>query len=414
MNIYLFVILAVLIGKSILEITVEVLNLRHLSPRLPEEFEGYYDPGRYQKSQDYLRETTRQGLLEELLFTPLTVLFILCGGFNLVDRFARGFNLPLIPTGLIFAGVIVAAFFLLRLPFSIYRTFVIEERYGFNRTTPRTFIIDLLKTILIAVILGGGVFSLVLWFFQKTGSFAWLYCWLAVEGFQLFILFIAPVTLLPLFNRFIPLEEGELRGAIEAYAAGQAFRLQGIYKMDGSRRSSKSNAFFTGFGRFRRIALFDTLIEKLQVDELVAVLAHEVGHFRKKHIWKTFFLSLATSGLMFFILSRFLDSAGLFAAFRMDNISIYAGLFIFGFLYAPISLIFSILSAFFSRRHEYEADAFAARTASAEALISGLKKLSVDHLANLSPHPLKVFLDYSHPPILERVRALRGSTGSDR
>jgi len=331
MNIYLFIILAVLIGKSILEITVEVLNLRHLSPRLPEEFEGYYDPGRYQKSQDYLRETTRQGLLEELLFTPLTVLFILCGGFNLVDRFARGFNLPLIPTGLIFAGVIVAAFFLLRLPFSIYRTFVIEERYGFNRTTPRTFIIDLLKTILLAVILGGGVFSLVLWFFQKTGSFAWLYCWLAVEGFQLFILFIAPVTLLPLFNRFIPLEEGELRGAIEAYAAGQAFRLQGIYKMDGSRRSSKSNAFFTGFGRFRRIALFDTLIEKLQVDELVAVLAHEVGHFRKKHIWKTFFLSLATSGLMFFILSRFLDSAGLFAAFRMDNISIYAGLFIAAF-----------------------------------------------------------------------------------
>ena len=407
MNIYLVIILTVLIGKAVLEITVESLNLRCLSPHLPKEFEGFYDQDRYRTSQVYLRDNTRLGIIEELIVTPLTIVFILGGGFNLVDRFARGFNLTLIPTGLIFAGVLLAAFFLLQLPFSVYRTFVIEERYGFNRTTPRTFIIDLVKSILLAVILGGGIFALVIWFFQKTGSFAWLYCWLAVEVFQLFILFIAPVTILPLFNKFIPLEEGDLRGAIEDFAAAQDFRLQGIYKMDGSRRSSKSNAFFTGFGRFRRIALFDTLIEKLQVNELVAVLAHEVGHYRRKHIWKSFFLSLVTTGLMFFILSLFLDNPRLFAAFRLDNISIYAGLFIFGFLYAPISLLFSLLSAFLSRRHEYEADAFAARTSSPAALISGLKRLSVDHLANLTPHPLKVFLSYSHPPILERIRALQ-------
>lgn len=414
MNIYLLIILVILIGKAILEITVELLNLRHLSSCLPDEFAGYYEPERYKKSQAYLRETTRLGIVEELIFTPLTILFILGGGFNLVDRIARGCSPALIPAGLIFAGLLLAAFFLLQLPFSIYRTFVIEERYGFNRTTPRTFIIDLVKTILLAVILGGGIFALVIWFFQRTGSFAWIYCWLAVETFQLFILFIAPVTILPLFNKFIPLQDGELRGAIEDYARAQNFKLQGVYKMDGSRRSSKSNAFFTGFGRFRRIALFDTLIEKLRVKELVAVLAHEVGHYRKKHIWKSFFLSLATTGLMFFLLSLFLHNSLLFAAFRMENISIYAGLFIFGFLYAPVSLIFSILSAFLSRRHEYEADAFAARTSSPEALIGGLKKLSVDHLANLTPHPLKVFLGYSHPPILERIRTLRGRSGQDR
>jgi len=408
MNAYLVFILTILIGSYILDVIVEILNIRHLKTELPEEFAGYYDAEKYQTAQRYLKENTWFGIITDTIFTPITIAFILLGGFNYVDTLARNFNFGPIPTGLIFSGILLLASQLLHIPFSVYGTFVIEEKYGFNRTTVKTFILDILKGWLLTAIIGGIVFSVILWFFEKAGTWAWLYCWGAVTAIQLFLTFIAPVVIMPLFNKFIPLEDGELKSVIEAYARAQAFKMKGVFKMDASRRSTKSNAYFTGFGRFRRIVLFDTLIEKHTVDELVSVLAHEMGHYRKKHILTSILISIATTGLMFCILSLFINNTGLFAAFRMEHASVYASLLFFGFLYAPIEMLLSIAGTMLSRKHEYEADAYSVTTyRKPEAMITALKKLSVDNLSNLTPHPLKVFLSYGHPPVLERIQAIR-------
>lgn len=388
---------------------VEKLNLGSVSTLLPKEFEGFYDAQKYKKSQKYLKEQTKFGLSKDAIFTGLIVIFILCGGFNFVDSIARGFRLNPIFTGLAFAGILLLALQILGIPFSIYHTFVIEEKYGFNKTTPKTFILDILKSWALLAIIGGTVFAGVLWFFAAAGKWAWVYCWAGVTLFQLFLAFIAPVVILPIFNKFTPLEDGELKKAIEEYAKKENFKMKGVFKVDASRRSTKSNAFFIGFGRFRRIGLFDTLIEKHTVPEIVSVLAHEIGHYKKRHYLKNLLLSIISSGLMFFILSFFINNPGLFAAFKMQNLSIYASFVFFGFLYTPINMIFSILASFLSRRREHQADKFAVTTYhEKEAFITSLKKLTVDNLGNLTPHPLKVFLEYSHPPILKRIEAIRG------
>lgn len=406
--VFLVIILAILIGEYLLNLIVETKNVRFLRTDLPDEFSGYYDRGKYRKSQEYLKENTRFGFITDSIATPVTIAFILFGGFNLIDQFARSFHLSTIPTGLIFAAVLMLASQIVAIPFSIYSTFVIEEKYGFNKTTPRTFVLDILKTWVLAAVIGGILFSAVLWFFEEAGPWAWAYCWIAVTLFQVFLLFVAPVVIMPIFNKFTPLEDGELRKAIEEYAKKQDFKLKGVFTMDGSKRSTKSNAFFTGFGRFRRIVLFDTLIEKQTKDELVSVLAHEMGHYKKKHILKSIVISIFTTGLMFYILSIFINNRELFAAFQMQHTSIYASLFFFGFLYAPIDMILSVFGNMLSRRHEYEADGYAVATyRKPQSMITALKKLSVDNLSNLTPHPLKVFLTYSHPPVLERIRAIR-------
>ena len=408
MNPYLIFILVILIGSYVLELVLDFLNVRYLKTDLPGEFEGYYAGEKYKKSQNYLRENTRFGMIIDTIMTPIVIIFILAGGFNAVDRFARSFQLGSIPTGLIFAGVLILAYHVIHIPFSIYGTFIIEEKYGFNKTTVKTFVLDILKTWFLVAIIGSILLSLVLWFFEKAGGGAWLYCWAATVVFQIFLLFIAPVTIMPLFNKYRLLGEGELKRAIEDYARSQDFKMKGIYTMDGSRRSTKSNAFFTGFGKFRRIVLFDTLLEKHSVEELVSVLAHEMGHYKRKHILKSILISILTAGLMFFILSMFLNNRELFAAFKMDNTSIYASLFFFGFLYTPIEMILSIFGNILSRRHEYEADDFSVETyGEPDAMIAALKKLSVENLSDLTPHPLKVFLSYSHPPVLERIKAIR-------
>lgn len=408
MNIYLIVILAIIAVEYVLDLIVENLNLKHASPDLPKEFEGFYDREKYRQSQSYLKENTRFCLIKNTFFTIVTIVFILAGGFNLVDQIARSFAQGEILIGLAFAGILGLASRLLSIPFRVYRIFVIEEKYGFNKTTVKTFISDILKGLILSAIIAGVVLAGIIWFFQAAGSFAWLYCWIGITVFQLFLVFIAPVVIMPLFNKFIPLEEGELKSAIQNYAKSQNFALAGIFKMDASRRSTKSNAFFTGFGRFRRIALFDTLIQKHTTDELVSILAHEIGHYKKKHFIKGLILSILTTGLMLFILSFFIKNPGLFGAFKMQNLSIYASLIFFGFLYSPINLFFGIFANIFSRKHEYEADSFAANTyKKPDAYILALKKLSVDNLSNLTPHPLKVFLDYTHPPVLKRIGAIR-------
>lgn len=407
MNIYLIIILAILIGEYILELIVESLNVRCASPVLPKEFEGYYDAEKYKKAQDYLKEGTNFKLIKETLFTFIIAVFIIAEGFNFVDRLVRSFNFGHILTGLIFAGILLLASQILGIPFLVYHTFVIEERYGFNRTTVKTFILDIIKNWTLGAVIGGIIFAGVIWFFDKMGSWAWVYCWIGVTLFQLFLIFIAPITIMPLFNKFIPLEPSALKDAIENYADSQNFKMKGVFKMDASRRSAKSNAFFAGFGKYRRVALFDTLIERQSSAELVSVLAHEIGHYKKGHILKRIVLSIVTTGLMFFILSFFINNEGLFSAFKMEETSIYASLVFFNFLYIPINLALSVFTNAISRKHEYEADEFSVRTyKKPEAMILALKKLSVDNLINLTPHPLKVFLYYSHPPVLKRIETI--------
>lgn len=408
MNIYLMIILFILIGNYLLDIVLETLNVRHVKTELPKEFVGYYDAEKYKKAQNYLKENTRFGIITDTITTPILLVFILLGGFNFVDQIARNFQFGSILTGLIFAGILMFASQIISIPFSIYSTFVIEEKYGFNRTTVKTFILDILKSWLLTVIIGGSIFLVILWFFNKAGDWAWVYCWIAVVLFQIILTFIAPIVIMPLFNKFFPLEDGELKTGIENYAKSQHFKMKGVFKMDASKRSTKSNAFFTGFGKFRRIVLFDTLIKKHTVDELVSVLAHEMGHYKKKHILKSILISIITTGLMFFILSLFINNQGLFSAFKMQHTSIYASLFFFAFLYTPINMVISIFSNILSRKHEYEADTYAVTTyGKPESMISALKKLTVDNLSNLTPHPLKVFLNYSHPPVLERIQSMR-------
>jgi STE24 endopeptidase len=412
MNIYFIIIISVLIGSYVANVLIEQLNIRHSTNEVPKEFEGYYNAATYEKSQIYLKETSRFGIAVDTIFTLLTIAFIVFGGFNFIDRIARSCKGGDYISGLIFAGILLIASDLLHIPFSAYATFVLEEKYGFNRTTVKTFILDILKTWLLTGVIGGSIYVIIIWFFEKTGGLAWLYCWGAVTLIQICLQFIAPAVILPLFNKFVPLSEGALKNAIENYARTQNFKLQGVFMVDGSRRSDKTNAFFTGFGKFRKIALFDTLIEKHSVDELVAILAHEIGHYKQKHIIKHLFISIITSCIMFFILSLFINNRELFEAFHMEKVSVYASLFFFGFLYAPIEMLLAIFSNTISRKHEFEADTYAINThKKPEALILALKKLCVNNLSNLTPHPLKVFLTYSHPPVLARIKNIKKQCG---
>jgi len=410
MNSYFIIIIAILIAHYAVDLIVDLLNLSVISEKLPAEFKEWYDHEKYSKSQRYLKETTRFGIISATFSTITTLIFVILGGFNLVDGWARNIcGEGDIVTGLVFMAILMAASQIISLPFSLYSTFVIEERYGFNRTTLKTFVLDMLKGILLTVVLGGPILALILGLFDKAGSLAWLWCWIAVTLIQIFMMFIAPYVIMPLFNKFTPLEDGELRQTVENYANQQNFAMRGIFTMDGSKRSSKSNAFFTGFGKSRRIVLFDTLIEKHSVSELLAIIAHEMGHYKKHHIQKMIVQSIVIMGLTFFLMSLCIGNQNLFDAFKMENPpTIYAALVFFGFLYTPISMVLGVIGSAISRRHEYEADAYAVETVGESApMIDGLKRLTVENLGNLTPHPINVILNYSHPPVLDRIRAIK-------
>ncbi len=408
MNIYAVIIVLALAVNYLLNLVSDLLNLKALQKTLPDEFRDVYDAEKYKKAQEYTRVRTRFGLITSTFSLLILMAFWFAGGFNWVDQFVRDFGYGTIVTGLFFVGILILVQTFISLPFSIYSTFVIEERFGFNKTTPGTFAADRLKGLMLTVVLGGPLLALVIGIFEFFGTVAWLYAWVVVILFTLFVQFIAPTWIIPLFNKFTPLEDGDLKKAILDYAEKVSFPLQGIYKIDGSRRSSKSNAFFTGFGKNKRIALFDTLIENHSVPELVAVLAHEVGHYKKKHIPKNMIISFLHTGVMLYLLSLFIQVPGLHEAFYMEDISVYAGLLFFGLLYSPIEMILSVVMQVFSRKHEFEADRYAAdTTGDPESMVSVLKKLSADNLSNLTPHEFHVFLNYSHPPVLQRIRAIR-------
>lgn len=410
MNIYAIIIVAALAVDYLLNMTADILNLKAMKKEIPEDFESVYDEKDYRKSQEYTRERTKFGLFTSTFDLILLFAFWFSGGFNWLDEFVRSFGYNNLINGLLFIGILTVAKSVISLPFSLYSTFVIEQKFGFNNTSIGTFFADLLKGLGLGVVIGLPILALILWVFQTLGEWAWLYGWIAVTVFSLVMQYVAPRWIMPLFNKFEPLEDEELREMIMNYAEKVKFSLTNIFVMDGSKRSSKSNAFFTGFGKQKRVALFDTLIEKHTKKELLLVLAHEIGHYKHKHIIKNMVISTLHTGVLFFLLGIFLNDPALFEAFYMDEMSVYAGLLFFGMLYTPVEMILGLGMNALSRKHEFEADAFAAQTTGdAESMIQALKKLSKDNLSNLTPHPFYVFLHYSHPPVRERIQALSHS-----
>ncbi len=408
MNLYAVVILLTLLVGYLLNLVADILNLRALALEVPDELEGLYDQEAYRTSQHYMRVRTRFSWIADIWGLGLTLVFWFVGGFQALDQLVRGWALGSIGSGLVYIGILIAGKALLSLPFQLYSTFVIEARFGFNQTSWRTFCTDRLKALGLMIVLGVPLLAGLLAFFIYAGPYAWLYCWVAVTLFSLGLQFIAPTWIMPLFNTFTPLAAGELREAILTYAQTVKFPIDDVYVMDGSKRSSKSNAFFTGFGRHKRIALFDTLIEVHTVSELLSVVAHEVGHYKKRHIAKNMVLGIIQTGVMFYVLSIFLHHPGLFDAFYMAQPSVYAGLIFFGMLYAPVDMLVSIGMQMVSRRYEYEADRFAVETVgNPSAMGNALKKLAVHNLSNLTPHPFYVFLHNSHPPIWQRLQAIQ-------
>jgi STE24 endopeptidase len=409
MNWIAWTILIFLTADFMLHLVADRLNLKAISDEIPLAFRSAFDPQQYRQSQAYLRTNTRFGLMVAGADLILLLIFWFGGGFTMVDRWTRSFGWGPLGTGLVYIGILVGLKAAVDQLFSLYATFVIEVRFGFNRTTLATWIKDRFKALVLAMIIGIPLLAGVLAFFQYTGQNAWLWCWVLITLFTIGVQFIAPTWIMPLFNRFNPLEPGELKTAILAYARSIGFSLDDIYVMDGSKRSSKSNAFFTGFGRHRRIVLFDTLIAAHPIEELVAVLAHEMGHYRLKHILKMMVMGILQTGVLLYLMSLVIHTPPLFAAFYVHQPSVYAGLVFFGLLYAPLDFFLGLVMQKISRRHEYAADRFAAVTTGRTApLIAALKKLSVNNLSNLSPHPFYVLLNYSHPPVLRRIAALEG------
>ncbi len=403
-----YLIIAFITARYLFALYVDHLNLKALDANLPEEFKDVYDREKYRRSQDYLRVNTCFDAFSGAVNLIVTLTFLWFKGPGWLNRLVGGWSESWLWRGLAYGAFIYCVVLLIALPFSIYHTFVIEERFGFNKTNVKTFVTDQLKSLLLTVLIAVPVYLGVLWFFQRF-ELGWLWAWCMLTIFSLLIMYIAPVWIMPLFNKFTPLDpEGELSHAIRRMCAKAEFAIKGVFIMDGSKRSSKSNAFFTGLGRNKKIALFDTLIERHTTEELVAVLAHEIGHYKKRHVLQMMLTSFASSALMLFLLGLFLKSPLVFEAFGVEGEPVHAGLFIFGFVYAPLNFVISIFQSVLSRRNEYEADRFAAEiTGQPQVMIDALKKLCADNLSNLTPHPLKVFLEYSHPPVLHRVQALR-------
>lgn len=390
----------------------DVLNLRALAPAPPAEFRDVLAPERYHRVHAYTRARTRFGLLASTVQLLVLLAFWLAGGFGWLDRVVRDLGLGPVPTGLLFVGGLALAQAAVSLPFALWSTFVIEQRFGFNRTTVATFIADRAKGALLALVLGAPLLAAVLWLFETAGAAAWLWAWGVSAAAVIVLQFVAPAWLLPLFSRFTPLAPGGLRDAIIAYGREVGFPLADVYVVDGSRRSTKANAFFTGFGRQRRIALFDTLIEKLDPLAIVAVVAHEVGHWRLGHVPQGIALAVVHLGVLCALLQAVLGAPALFATFGIARPSPGAALVVVIILLTPVELVLSVLLHAWSRRNERAADRFAVETTGdGPALARGLKRLSADSLANLTPHALAVWLEYSHPPVLERIRTLDPSPG---
>ena len=408
MYIIILIILSTLIIDFSINVFADFLNLKNMKETVPKEFIGIYKDDQYKKSQKYLKACTQFGVISSIFDIILFLGFWFLKGFSFFDAIVRSWDFGSILTGILYIGILVLLKTIVCLPLVIYSTFGIEQKFGFNQTTLFLFAVDLIKSFLISAILGIIFLWGILCFFEYAGNQAWLMCWIGSTIFFFGVQYIVPTWILPIFNKFTPLENGDLRNSIMNYAKSINFSLDNIFVMDGSKRSLKSNAFFVGFGKNKRIVLFDTLIKKHSINELVSILAHEMGHFKKKHILKRLVIGIFQMGLIFFLMSLFISHQGLFDAFFMEQKSIYAGLIFFSIIYSSLDFFISIIMKIISRKDEYEADKFAVQTIeNKEDIINALKKLSAHNLSNLFPHDFYVFLNYSHPSILDRIKTIR-------
>ena len=402
-----YIIIAILVISFLIDQALDFLNAKHFNDPLPVELQDVFDEEEYKKSQRYKKERYKFGILTSAISLIATLLFFFLDGFAFVDGLARSESSNEIIIALVFFGIIMIASDILSTPFSYYSTFVIEEKYGFNKTTKKTFFLDKLKGWLMGAVIGGIILGAIIWFYQSTGKNFWLYAWGIITVFTIFVNLFYAKLIVPLFNKQSPLEDGSLRSKIEEYASKVGFTLDKIFVIDGSKRSTKANAYFSGFGSEKRVTLYDTLIKDLDEEEIVAVLAHEIGHYKRNHIIINLFAAILTTGFTLWLLSLFIGNPVLSEALHVSKPSFHIGLIAFGVLYSPISGVTSLLMNYLSRKFEYQADNFAKETFAALPLISGLKKLSKNSLSNLTPHPLYVFAHYSHPTLLQRFRNLK-------
>lgn len=402
-----YAIIAILIISFVIDQILDFLNAKHFNDPLPLELQDVFDEAEYKKSQRYKKERYDFGIFSATISLIATLLFFFLDGFAFVDSLARTFSNNEIIVALVFFGIIMIASEIVSTPFSYYSTFVIEEKYGFNKTSRKTFFFDKLKGWAMGAIVGGILLSAIIWFYQSIGKNFWLYAWGIITIFTVFMNLFYARLIVPLFNKQTPLEDGSLRSAIEKYATKVGFTLDKIFVIDGSKRSTKANAYFSGFGNEKRVTLYDTLIKDLEEEEIVAVLAHEVGHYKRNHIIINLFAAIVTTGFTLWLLSLFIGNPLLSEALHVSQPSFHIGLIAFGVLYTPISGATSLLMNYLSRKFEYQADDYAKNTFGALPLISGLKKLSKNSLSNLTPHPLYVFAHYSHPTLLQRFRNLK-------
>ncbi|MEZ4803690.1 MAG: M48 family metallopeptidase [Gelidibacter sp.] len=402
-----YIIIAIIILNFVVDKILDALNAKRYNDPIPKELDDVYDENEYKKSQAYKATNYKFGLLTSTFSIALTLGFLIFDGFEFVDNIARSFSDNSIVIALIFFGIIMLGSDIISTPFSYYKTFVIEERFGFNKTTKKTFWLDKLKGLLMMATVGGGILALIIWFYNLTGNQFWLYAWGLVTVFTVFMNMFYAKLIVPIFNKQKPLEEGSLRDKISEYAQSVGFQLDKIFVIDGSKRSTKANAYFSGFGSEKRVTLYDTLVNDLDEEEIVAVLAHEVGHYKKKHIIFNLIASILLTGLTLYILSIFISNPLLSQALGVDIPSFHVGLIAFGLLYSPISEVTGFIMNHFSRKFEYQADDYAKGTYAAQPLITSLKKLSKNSLSNLTPHPAYVWVHYSHPTLLQRVRNLK-------
>ena len=401
-----YIIITILVVNFIVDKILDALNAKHFDDTIPEELKDVYDELEYKKSQDYKKTNYKFGLITSTFSILLTLVFLCFDGFEIIDIFARSLSTNDIGIALIFFGIILIGSDLLTIPLSYYKTFVIEERFGFNKTTKQTFWLDKIKSWFMMIIVGGILLSAFIWFYKIAGTQFWLYAWALVAIFTIVMNLFYSRLIVPLFNKQTPLENGDLRNKISEYAKTVGFTLDKIFVIDGSKRSTKANAYFSGFGNQKRITLFDTLINELEDEEIVAVLAHEVGHYKKKHVIFNLIASILITGFTLYILSLFISETLLSEALGVSTPSFHIGLIAFGILYSPLSEITGLIMNWFSRKFEYQADNYAKETYNSDPLISSLKKLTKTSLSNLTPHNAYVFMHYSHPTLLQRIKNL--------
>ena len=402
-----FIIVVFLCLDFVLERILESLNSKHMSPVLPDSLKGIYDEKEYSRFQSYKRENGRLDSWSSGVGFVVMIVFLVAGGFGWYNSWVVSLTDSVVWQTIFFVMGLSVASTVLDIPFDYYATFRIEEKYGFNKTTRRVYWLDAVKELFLSLVLGGVLLALVVWFYTWAGTYFWLYAWGAVTLFSVFMAMFYSQLIVPLFNKQTPLQEGSLRDKIQAFAGKVGFKLDNIYVIDGSKRSTKANAYFTGLGPKKRVVLYDTLIDELTEEEIVAVLAHEVGHYKKRHTLRSMAVSVIQMGVLFWLFSLCVNNAALSEALGGDRAYFQLGLIAFAILYSPVNLILGIGMNVWSRSNEYEADAFAARYYEGDNLVSGLKKISVKSLSNLTPHPLYEYIYYSHPSLLKRIDAIK-------